>query len=154
MKFLFTVNHIFNDTGTHTNRYSHGFVIYELPLTDVLRGISLFSSSTSLFVYQNWSTKFHIYFLYLQPPLFVFFLAAFSLIYVPTNVRLSHLVLGLPTALFLGHFNYGSFLRRSTRCHDFSAIQRLLVKLNPGLPWQKLHLTRRRRRILLPANWT
>jgi len=27
-----------------------------------------------------------------------------------------------------------------------------LVKLNPGLPWQKLHLTRRR--IFLPANWT
>ena len=26
------------------------------------------------------------------------------------------------------------------------------VKLNPGLPWQKLHLTRRR--IFLPANWT
>jgi hypothetical protein len=24
--------------------------------------------------------------------------------------------------------------------------------LNPGLPWQKLHLTRRR--IFLPANWT
>jgi len=28
----------------------------------------------------------------------------------------------------------------------------VLVKLNPGLPWQKLHLTRRR--IFLPANWT
>ena len=27
-----------------------------------------------------------------------------------------------------------------------------LVKLNPGLPWQKVHLTRRR--IFLPANWT
>ena len=26
-----------------------------------------------------------------------------------------------------------------------------LVKLNPGLPWQKLHLTRR---IFLPGNWT
>jgi hypothetical protein len=26
------------------------------------------------------------------------------------------------------------------------------VKLNPGLPWQKLHLTRRR--IFLPENWT
>jgi hypothetical protein len=26
------------------------------------------------------------------------------------------------------------------------------VKLNPGLPWQKLNLTRRR--IFLPANWT
>jgi hypothetical protein len=30
----------------------------------------------------------------------------------------------------------------------------VLVKLNPGLSWQKLHLTRRRRRIFLPANWT
>jgi hypothetical protein len=28
----------------------------------------------------------------------------------------------------------------------------VLVKLNPGLPWQKLNLTRRR--IFLPANWT
>jgi hypothetical protein len=30
------------------------------------------------------------------------------------------------------------------------------VKLNPGLPWQKLNLTRRRRRrrIFLPENWT
>jgi len=28
----------------------------------------------------------------------------------------------------------------------------VLVKLNPGLTWQKLHLTRRR--IFLPANWT
>jgi len=27
-----------------------------------------------------------------------------------------------------------------------------LVKLNPGLPWEKLHL--KRRRIFLPANWT
>jgi hypothetical protein len=27
-----------------------------------------------------------------------------------------------------------------------------LMKLNPGLPWQKLNLTRRR--IFLPANWT
>ena len=26
------------------------------------------------------------------------------------------------------------------------------VKLNPGLPWQKLHSARRR--IFLPANWT
>jgi hypothetical protein len=29
----------------------------------------------------------------------------------------------------------------------------VLVKLNPGLPWQKLHLTRRRK-IFLPADWT
>jgi hypothetical protein len=29
----------------------------------------------------------------------------------------------------------------------------VLVKLNPVLPWQKLHLTRRRR-ICLAANWT
>jgi hypothetical protein len=28
----------------------------------------------------------------------------------------------------------------------------VFVKLNPGLPWQKQHLTRRR--IFLPANWT
>jgi hypothetical protein len=28
----------------------------------------------------------------------------------------------------------------------------VLVKLNRGLPWQKLHLTRRRN--FLPANWT
>jgi hypothetical protein len=28
----------------------------------------------------------------------------------------------------------------------------VLVKLNPGLPWQKLHLTTRR--IVLPENWT
>ena len=28
----------------------------------------------------------------------------------------------------------------------------VLVKLNPGLSWQELHLTRRR--IFLPANWT
>jgi hypothetical protein len=28
----------------------------------------------------------------------------------------------------------------------------ILVTLNPGLPWQKLLLTRRR--IFLPANWT
>jgi hypothetical protein len=28
----------------------------------------------------------------------------------------------------------------------------VLAKLNPGLPWQKLHL--KRRRIFLPANWT
>ena len=27
-----------------------------------------------------------------------------------------------------------------------------IIKLNPGLPWQKLHLTRRK--IFLPANWT
>jgi hypothetical protein len=27
----------------------------------------------------------------------------------------------------------------------------VLVKLNPGLPWQKLNLTRRR--IFSPANW-
>jgi hypothetical protein len=26
------------------------------------------------------------------------------------------------------------------------------VKLNPGLPWQRLHSTRRR--LFLPANWT
>ena len=26
------------------------------------------------------------------------------------------------------------------------------VKLNPGLPWQKLHSTRRR--LFLPTNWT
>jgi len=26
------------------------------------------------------------------------------------------------------------------------------VKLNPGLPWQKLHSARRR--LFLPANWT
>jgi hypothetical protein len=31
-------------------------------------------------------------------------------------------------------------------------LQGVLIKLNPGLPWQKLHLTRRR--ICLPANWT
>jgi len=28
---------------------------------------------------------------------------------------------------------------------------RLCVKLNPGLPWQKLHSTKRR--LFLPANW-
>jgi hypothetical protein len=28
----------------------------------------------------------------------------------------------------------------------------MCVKLNPGLPWQKLHSTRRR--LSLPANWT
>jgi hypothetical protein len=28
----------------------------------------------------------------------------------------------------------------------------VIVKLNPGLPWQNLHLARRR--IFLPANWT
>jgi hypothetical protein len=28
----------------------------------------------------------------------------------------------------------------------------VIPKLNPGLPWKKLNLTRRR--IFLPANWT
>jgi hypothetical protein len=31
-------------------------------------------------------------------------------------------------------------------------LEGVLVKLNPGLPWQKLNLTRRR--IFLPVNWT
>ena len=40
-------------------------------------------------------------------------------------------------------FNYlGSMLTTDGRC----------VKLNPGLPWRRLHLTRRR--LFLLANWT
>ena len=36
--------------------------------------------------------------------------------------------------------------------HAVKILEGVLVKLNSGLPWQKLHLTRRR--IFLPANWT
>jgi hypothetical protein len=45
--------------------------------------------------------------------------------------------------------------RTAQRSADFllgSYIDGVLVKLNPGLRWQKLNLTRRR--IFLPANWT
>jgi hypothetical protein len=35
---------------------------------------------------------------------------------------------------------------------DSETMEGVLVKLNPGLSSQKLHLTRRR--IFLPANWT
>jgi hypothetical protein len=34
----------------------------------------------------------------------------------------------------------------------FSSSSSVRVKLNGGLPWQKLNLTRRR--VFLPANWT
>ena len=37
-------------------------------------------------------------------------------------------------------------------CSVLTEMEGVLVKLNPGLPRQKLHLTRRR--IFLPANWT
>jgi hypothetical protein len=42
----------------------------------------------------------------------------------------------------------------NVKCFKYlcSMLTGVLVKLNPGLPRQKLHLTRRR--ICLPANWT
>jgi hypothetical protein len=41
---------------------------------------------------------------------------------------------------------------RKIYCIAHSDMEGVLVKLNRGLPWQKLNLTRRR--IFLPANWT
>ena len=37
-------------------------------------------------------------------------------------------------------------------CRMLTEMEGVRVKLNPGLPWQKLYLTRRR--IFLPENWT
>ena len=42
----------------------------------------------------------------------------------------------------------------NVKCFKYlgSMLTDVLVKLKPGLPWQKLHLTRRK--IFLLANWT
>ena len=123
MRFLFTVNHILKDTDTHTHRYSHSFEIYELPITDLLR-VFLYSPRLTLFPFirvdrQSFTSSFSTHSLS-----FSFSFLLLSLWFMSANVRLSQLVLGLPTVLFLGPFNYGSFLRRPPSCHDFSPIQR------------------------------
>jgi len=72
-----------------------------------------------------------------------------------------HLFLGLPLNLVVPKFIYTTLLGilfSSIFCTCFKYLGSMLtnnvivlVKLNPGLPWQKLHSTRR---IFLPAHWT